>query len=112
MRDALSIFDRVVSFAGKNLTRQAVSENLNVLDYDTFFEVTDLILNNEIPALLLHFNAILSRGFEGQHFIAGLASHFRDLFVAKSAQTLELLKLETIQKRSTKSNPKKQQQHF
>jgi len=93
MRDALSIFDRVVSFSGKNLTRQAVSENLNVLDYDTFFQVTDLILNNEIPALLLQFNAILSRGFEGQHFIAGLASHFRDLFVAKSTQTLELLEV-------------------
>ena len=93
MRDALSIFDRVVSFSGKNLTRQAVSENLNVLDYDTFFQVTDLILNNEIPALLLQFNAILSRGFEGQHFITGLASHFRDLFVAKSTQTLELLEV-------------------
>jgi len=93
MRDALSIFDRVVSFSGKNLTRQAVSENLNVLDYDTFFQVTDLILDNEIPALLLQFNAILSRGFEGQHFIAGLASHFRDLFVAKSTQTLELLEV-------------------
>lgn len=93
MRDALSIFDRVVSFSGKNLTRQAVSENLNVLDYDTFFQVTDLILNNEIPALLLQFNAILSRGFEGQHFIVGLASHFRDLFVAKSTQTLELLEV-------------------
>ncbi len=93
MRDALSIFDRVVSFSGKNLTRQAVSENLNVLDYDTFFQVTDLVLNNEIPALLLQFNAILSRGFEGQHFIAGLASHFRDLFVAKSTQTLELLEV-------------------
>ena len=93
MRDALSIFDRVVSFSGKNLTRQAVSENLNVLDYDTFFQVTELILNNEIPALLLQFNAILSRGFEGQYFIAGLASHFRDLFVAKSTQTLELLEV-------------------
>ena len=93
MRDALSIFDRVVSFSGKNLTRQAVSENLNVLDYDTFFQVTDLVLNNEIPALLLQFNAILSRGFEGQHFITGLASHFRDLFVAKSTQTLELLEV-------------------
>jgi len=58
-----------------------------------FFKVTDLILNNEIPALLLQFNAILSRGFEGQHFIAGLASHFRDLFVAKSTQTLELLEV-------------------
>ena len=93
MRDALSIFDRVVSFSGKYLTRQAVSENLNVLDYDTFFQVTDLVLNNEIPALLLQFNTILSRGFEGQHFIAGLASHFRDLFVAKSTQTLELLEV-------------------
>jgi DNA polymerase-3 subunit gamma/tau len=93
MRDALSIFDRVVSFSGKNLTRKAVSENLNVLDYDSFFKVTDLILTNEIPAILLLFNEILSRGFEGQHFIAGLASHFRDLFVAKSTQTLELLEV-------------------
>ena len=93
MRDALSIFDRVVSFSGKNLTRQAVSENLNVLDYETFFHVTDLILNNDIPALLLQFNQILFKGFEGQHFIAGLASHFRDLFVAKSTETLELLEV-------------------
>lgn len=104
MRDALSIFDRVVSFSGKNLTRKAVSENLNVLDYDAFFQVTDHILNNEIPELLLQFNAILSRGFEGQHFIAGLASHFRDLFVAKSAQTIELLEVGD----DTKENYKKQ----
>ena len=93
MRDALSIFDRVVSFSGKKLTRQAVSENLNVLDYETFFQVTDLILNNDIPALLLKFNQILSKGFEGQHFIAGLASHFRDLYVAKAPETLELLEV-------------------
>ena len=104
MRDALSIFDRVVSFSGKNLTSKAVSENLNVLDYDAFFQVTDHILNNEIPELLLQFNAILSRGFEGQHFIAGLASHFRDLFVAKSAQTIELLEVGD----DTKENYKKQ----
>ncbi|MDA8572804.1 DNA polymerase III subunit gamma/tau [Flavobacteriaceae bacterium] len=104
MRDALSIFDRVVSFSGKNLTIKAVSENLNVLDYDAFFQVTDHILNNEIPELLLQFNAILSRGFEGQHFIAGLASHFRDLFVAKSAQTIELLEVGD----DTKENYKKQ----
>ena len=104
MRDALSIFDRVVSFSGKNLTRKAVSENLNVLDYDAFFQVTDHVLNNEIPELLLQFNAILSRGFEGQHFIAGLASHFRDLFVAKSAQTIELLEVGD----DTKENYKKQ----
>lgn len=93
MRDALSIFDRVVSFSGKNLTRQAVSENLNVLDYETFFQVTDLILDNAIPSLLIQFNQILARGFEGQHFIAGLASHFRDLYVAKSTETLELLEV-------------------
>ena len=93
MRDALSIFDRVVSFSGKNLTRKAVSENLNVLDYETFFKITDLILDNAIPSLLIQFNQILARGFEGQHFIAGLASHFRDLYVAKSTETLELLEV-------------------
>ena len=93
MRDALSIFDRVVSFSGKNLTRKAVSENLNVLDYETFFKITDLILDNAIPSLLIQFNQILARGFEGQHFIAGLASHFRDLYVKKSTETLELLEV-------------------
>ena len=93
MRDALSIFDRVVSFSGKNLTRQAVTENLNVLDYDTFFEATDLILSNRIPDLLVHFNHILSKGFDGHHFITGLASHFRDLLVSKTPQTIELLEV-------------------
>ena len=91
MRDALSIFDRVVSFSGLKLTRQAVSENLNVLDYDTFFHTTDYILKHDIPGLLNLFNTVLSKGFEGQHFIAGLASHFRDLFVAKTPETLQLL---------------------
>ena len=91
MRDALSIFDRVVSFSGKKLTRKAVSENLNVLDHDVFFEATDLILNNQIPSLLLLFDSILNKGFEGQHFINGLASHFRDLFVALTPETLSLL---------------------
>ena len=91
MRDALSIFDRVVSFSGAKLTRQAVAENLNVLDYDVFFKATDLILNNNIPALLILFNKVLSKGFEGQHFISSLASHFRDLFVSKTPETLELL---------------------
>ena len=107
MRDALSIFDRVVSFSGKKLTRQAVSENLNVLDYETFFQVTDLILNNDIPALLLKFNQILSKGFEGQHFIAGLASHFRDLYVAKAPETLELLEVGDDTKENYKVQAKK-----
>ena len=93
MRDALSIFDRVVSFCGENLTRKAVSENLNVLDYDIYFEATDLIIKNNIPSLLNLFNDILIKGFEGQHFINGLASHFRDLFVAKTPETLELLEI-------------------
>ena len=93
LRDALSTFDRVVSFSGKNLTRKAVTENLNVLDYDTYFETTDLLLENNIPKLLLNFNEILSRGFDGHHFIAGIASHFRDLMVCKNEATIELLEV-------------------
>tara|TARA_R110002050_G_scaffold243212_3_gene379712 strand:+ start:2492 stop:4216 length:1725 start_codon:yes stop_codon:yes gene_type:complete len=93
MRDALSIFDRVVSFSGKNLTRQAVTENLNVLDYDTYFTSTDYILENKIPELLLQFNNTLSKGFDGHHYIAGLASHFRDLLVSKTPETIELLEV-------------------
>lgn len=93
MRDALSIFDRVVSFSGSQLTRQAVTENLNVLDYETYFEATDLILENDIPKLLVHFNETLSKGFDGHHFIAGLASHFRDLMVCKNETTIQLLEV-------------------
>ena len=93
MRDALSIFDRVVSFSGKNLTRQAVTENLNVLDYDEYFNMTDLLLSNKIPEVLIQFNTILSKGFDGHHFINGLASHFRDLLVAKDNITVELLEV-------------------
>ena len=93
MRDALSIYDRVVSFSGKNLTRQAVTENLNVLDYDTYLTATDLILDNNIPQLFVLFNEILSHGFDGHHFIAGLASHFRDLLVCRDARTINLLEV-------------------
>ena len=93
MRDALSIFDRVVSFSGNNLTRQAVTENLNVLDYDVYFNITDLLLENKIPEVLMAFNTVLSKGFEGHHFINGLASHFRDLLVAKDNATIELLEV-------------------
>jgi DNA polymerase-3 subunit gamma/tau len=91
MRDALSIFDRVVSYCGNNLTRQAVTENLNVLDYETYLNITDLILENKIPELLLAYNEILSKGFDGHHFIVGLGSHFRDLYVSKTPSTLSLL---------------------
>ncbi|WET02147.1 DNA polymerase III subunit gamma/tau [Flavobacterium sp. YJ01] len=93
MRDALSIFDRVVSYCGTNLTRQAVTENLNVLDYETYISITDLLLENEIPNLLLAYNDILAKGFDGHHFIAGLASHFRDLLVSKTPSTIALLEV-------------------
>ena len=93
MRDALSIFDRVVSFSGAELTRKAVTENLNVLDYDTYFEATDLILEHNIPNLLLLFNKTLSLGFDGHHFISGLASHFRDLMVCQHPDTIILLEV-------------------
>ena len=93
MRDALSIFDRVVSFSGNNLTRLAVTENLNVLDYDTFFKATDLMLENNIPSLLIHFNETLALGFDGHHFITGLASHFRDLLVSQHPDTHILLEV-------------------
>jgi DNA polymerase-3 subunit gamma/tau len=93
LRDALSIFDRVVSYCGKNLTRQAVAENLNVLDYDTYIYVTDLLLDNKIPELLIAYDDILSKGFDGHHFISGLASHFRDLLVCKNPGTIKLLEV-------------------
>lgn len=93
MRDALSIFDRVISFSGNNLTREAVTENLNVLDYEVYFNMTNLLLENKIPEVLMAFNSILSKGFEGHHFINGLASHFRDLLVAKDNATVALLEV-------------------
>ena len=93
MRDALSIFDRVVSFCGNNLTRLAVTENLNILDYETYINMTDLIIDNKIPEVLLAYNDIINKGFNGHHFIAGLASHFRDLLVAQNPVTLSLLEM-------------------
>jgi DNA polymerase-3 subunit gamma/tau len=93
MRDALSIFDRVVSYCGTNLTRQAVTENLNVLDYETYVKVTDLVLENNIPQILVAYNDVLAKGFDGHHFISGLASHFRDLLVCKNPETLVLLEV-------------------
>ncbi len=112
MRDALSIFDRVVSFSGKNLTRQAVTENLNVLDYETYFTSTDFILENKIPELLLQFDNTLSKGFDGHHYIAGLASHFRDLLVSKTPETIELLEVGEQTKKKYLNQSKKASQEF
>ena len=93
MRDALSIFDRVVSFAGNTLTKEAVSQNLNVLDYNYFVSATDFFIANKLPESLLLFNEILEKGFDGQHFISGLAAHFRDLLVCKTVAAHALLEI-------------------
>ncbi len=93
MRDALSIFDQVVSFTGGNITYKSVIDNLNVLDYEYYFRLTDCFLENKISDALLLFNDILNKGFDGSHFITGLSSHFRDLLVAKDAVTLPLLEV-------------------
>jgi len=112
MRDALSIFDRVVSYCGNNLTRQAVTENLNVLDYETYINMTDLILENKIPEVLMAYNDILSKGFDGHHFIAGLASHFRDLLVAKNPATLSLLEMGEAAQKLYEQQSQKVSQEF
>ena len=93
MRDALSIFDQVASFTGGNITYQKVIEDLNVLDYDYYFKLTDLFLKVDIPGVMLTLNEILTKGFEANHFMGGLASHFRDLLVSRDASTLPLLEV-------------------
>ena len=93
MRDALSIFDQVASFTNGNITYQAVIDNLNVLDYEYYFRLTDAILNGNIRASLLLLNDILNKGFDAQNVINGLASHFRDLLVCKDAETLVLFEV-------------------
>jgi len=112
MRDALSIFDRVVSFSGKKLTRAAVTENLNVLDYDTYFSITDLILEHNIPKILVLFNQTLAKGFEGHHFINGLASHFRDLLVCRHEDTIALLEVGEKAKKQYLEQSKKTSESF
>ena len=91
LRDALSIFDRLVNFTNGNITKDLVYKNLNILDHDVYFRATELILNNDITNSLLLFNEINNQGFSGQHFIDGLCLHFRDLLVSKSSETHMLL---------------------
>ncbi|HJB84437.1 MAG TPA: DNA polymerase III subunit gamma/tau [Candidatus Alistipes merdigallinarum] len=93
MRDALSMYDKVVSFCGSNLTADKVAENLNVLDYDTYFTVTDRILEGDYTATLLLFDEVLRKGFSGQTFIGGLNAHLRDLLMCKNPQTIPLLEV-------------------
>lgn len=93
MRDALSIFDQVASYTNGNITYQAVIENLNVLDYEYYFQLTETILNGNIRGSLLLLNDILNKGFDAQNVINGLASHFRDLLVCKDEATLVLFEV-------------------
>ena len=91
LRDALSIFDRLVNFTDGNITKELAYKNLNILDHDTYFKATDLILKNDITSCLLLFNDIINKGFNGQHFIDGLCIHFRDLLISKSSESQKLL---------------------
>lgn len=91
MRDALSIFDQVASFTSGNITYDKVVEDLNILDYDIYFTLTEKFLAADVTGCMLTLNDVLSRGFQANHFMAGLASHFRNLLVARDAQTLHLL---------------------
>ena len=91
LRDALSMFDQLVAFAGKQLTYQAVTEQLHVLDHDTYFTLTDQALASDIPGAMLLFNDVMARGFDAHHFITGWANHLRNLMVSRDAQTLKLI---------------------
>ncbi|GAO28774.1 DNA polymerase III subunits gamma and tau [Geofilum rubicundum JCM 15548] len=93
MRDALSIFDQIVAFSGKNVTYQQVIDNLNVLDYDYYFRLTEAFLKEDTTNALVIFNDILSHGFDGSHFLNGLSSHLRDLMMCRDAQTVNLLEV-------------------
>lgn len=93
LRDALSIFDQLVSFAGNRLTYQDVVKNLNVLDHEHYFSLTESIVKGDVPAALVEYNTILQNGFDGHLFVTGLARHFRDLLVSQDARTLPLLEV-------------------
>lgn len=95
MRDALSIFDQVVSFCGKDLTYDKVIENLNVLDYDYYFKLTDLFHDGKVAETFLLFNEIMEKGFDAGNLVSGLGRHFRDLLVAKEEITVQLLEVES-----------------
>ena len=93
LRDALSMFDQIVSFSSKNVTYKSVIDNLNILDYDYYFKLTDALLAQNVGEALVIFDDILSHGFDGNHFITGLATHFRNLLVGKDPVTIKLLEV-------------------
>ncbi|GAB5419203.1 MAG: hypothetical protein Crog4KO_25480 [Crocinitomicaceae bacterium] len=100
LRDALSIFDQIVTFSGNSITYQNVIDNLNILDYDFFFRIVEYAQKEDIPGSLLLFNDIVERGFDQHNFIVGLANHYRNLLVCKDVRTAELLEVgESIQEK-------------
>lgn len=100
LRDALSMFDQIVGFAGKNLTYQDVITNLNILDYDYYFDITDSFLNDDKTSALVTFNTILNNGFDGHNFLNGLANHFRNLLFCTSERTAAIMEVgNTIKER-------------
>ena len=93
LRDALSIFDQLVSFTGKNITYKETIDNLNVLDVDNYFQIVDMVLSEDVSGALLLLDDILAKGFDPQHFIAGLATHIRNLLLAQNPGTVQLLQV-------------------
>jgi len=93
LRDALSIFDQLVSFSGKNITYQTAIQHLNVLDVDNYFKMTDFLFSEDASAALILFDDILNRGFDAQHFISGLSAHFRQLLMAQNVSTIKLMEV-------------------
>jgi DNA polymerase-3 subunit gamma/tau len=112
LRDALSIFDQQISFSGNTLSYQNVIDNLNILDYDYYFKISDNLLEGNIPSALVLFNTILSKGFEGHHFLNGLAEHFRNLMVCKAPETLSLLEVSDKIKQKYRLQAEKADQTF
>ena len=91
LRDALSMFDQLIAFAGKELTYDIVTEQLHVLDHDTYFQIIDFALSANIPDSLLLFDSVLARGFDAHHFLSGLGNHLRSLMVCRDSRTLQLM---------------------
>lgn len=112
MRDALSIFDQVVSFCGTDITYKDVIANLNVLDYDYYFKLVDSFLEGDVSKSMLIFNEILSKGFDGNHFVSGLSAHIRDVLVCKDPQTASLLEVGATIGESYKTQAQKCEPEF
>lgn len=107
MRDALSVFDQAASFCQGNITYAKVTEDLNVLDTDNYFNIVDLCLQNKVSDAMLLLNSIIAKGFAGGHFINGLASHIRNVLMAKDTQTLPLLEVSQQQRQKYEEQAKK-----